>query len=257
MGGGPWSRNSVFQLIIIPAGVPGTGLFVYNGAPGPGNPPVFSVVAPGVTADPFGNAVTAVMQAGVPGTGQTNIDASGDILLSGADGSNVIRLEPANQRMLIYSDPAGANALIMSVAVAGGTDSFGNHYLSGTTSYAGAQAVQLGFGSGALSFYTGSLAAGWTSQGAVVGSGASLTLAAGAGGVVQTNQLFTALAALAVNASSLGSSADLEVHTLIGIASQAAAGTPPAGFGYLYVSNADGSLHYKGHSGTDTMIAPG
>lgn len=34
-----------------------SGLFVYSGAPGPANPPVLSVTSPGVTQDPFGQAV--------------------------------------------------------------------------------------------------------------------------------------------------------------------------------------------------------
>lgn len=55
-------QQSVFQLLIIEGNGPGTGLFVYSGAPGPANPPVLSVVSPGVTADPFGNPVISVLE---------------------------------------------------------------------------------------------------------------------------------------------------------------------------------------------------
>lgn len=50
--------------------------------------------------------------------------------------------------------------------------------------------------------------------------------------------------------------ADLEVHSLVGLAAKTAPATPPAGYGYLYVNSSNGSLHYKGPSGTDTQIAP-
>src|SRR5262245_25270285 len=137
----PGVPNIIRAKIIIVSG-PGGGLFVYAGVPGPGNPPVSSVRAPGGTADPFGNAVTAVMQAGVAGTGLTSIDAAGDILLSGPTGTNVIQLDPTHQRELIYSDPPGAGALGVSLAVANGTDSFGNVIFGGpgVASYSGTHA---------------------------------------------------------------------------------------------------------------------
>jgi len=50
-------QTSVFTLLIVEAGQPGTGLFVYNGAPGPGNPPIFWPRArpPTRSAHPAGN----------------------------------------------------------------------------------------------------------------------------------------------------------------------------------------------------------
>src|SRR5258708_677318 len=44
---GPFSGS---DWIISPA-----GMFLYNGTPGPANPPVASIVPPGVTQDPFGS----------------------------------------------------------------------------------------------------------------------------------------------------------------------------------------------------------
>jgi hypothetical protein len=62
-GGGigfPPSEVLATTVVISTATSGSTGIFVYNGTPGSGNPPIFSIVAPGVTADPFGNPVTAV-----------------------------------------------------------------------------------------------------------------------------------------------------------------------------------------------------
>jgi hypothetical protein len=53
---GPSSFDITSRVIVI-SGVPGTGIFIYNGAPALGNPPVLSGVAPGVTADPYGNPI--------------------------------------------------------------------------------------------------------------------------------------------------------------------------------------------------------
>lgn len=50
-------QNSVFPLLVVPAGVPGTGIYVYNGVPAAGNPPIAYIASPGVTADPYGNAL--------------------------------------------------------------------------------------------------------------------------------------------------------------------------------------------------------
>jgi hypothetical protein len=44
-----------FELILFGTGP--RGVFVYNGSPAAGNPPVIALTAPGVTRDPYGNAV--------------------------------------------------------------------------------------------------------------------------------------------------------------------------------------------------------
>lgn len=59
--GGAWS-NQIDQLLIVASGAQATGAFFYSGAPGPGNPPVLSIVAPGVTQDPYGNTVAAILE---------------------------------------------------------------------------------------------------------------------------------------------------------------------------------------------------
>jgi hypothetical protein len=54
-----WNSQSFFQRLIVSGTGPGTGLFVYGGTPGLGNPPVFAAVAPGTLVDPFGNLLSA------------------------------------------------------------------------------------------------------------------------------------------------------------------------------------------------------
>ncbi len=71
-----------------------------------------------------------------------------------------------------YSGVPAAGNLISSVAPAAGVDPFGNNYLQGVASYQSAFAnAMIG---GALLFYTGSLAGGWTFQGQLLISGGSL-----------------------------------------------------------------------------------
>lgn len=53
MSGPAWSNQVQNQVIV---GGPGGGLFVYNGTPALGNPPVFYVTS--ASTDPFGNPVT-------------------------------------------------------------------------------------------------------------------------------------------------------------------------------------------------------
>jgi hypothetical protein len=82
-------QTSVFTLLIVEAGQPGTGLFVYNGAPGPGNPPIFW--ASGATADPFGNALPGT--AGVQGSGTFVVGTAPNtqLQLASAGGVGVLR----------------------------------------------------------------------------------------------------------------------------------------------------------------------
>lgn len=51
------------------------GMFVYNGSPGPGNPPVYSVS--NATSDPYGNAIAPGIWAGQFGQTQAGLEASG------------------------------------------------------------------------------------------------------------------------------------------------------------------------------------
>lgn len=86
-----------------------------------------------------------------------------------------------------------------------------------------------------------------TGGAAVTGGTATDTLAATGQSSLASPVLVGATGAPATNA-------DLEVHSLLALKARAAPGTPPAGYGYLYVANT-GNLHYKGPGGTDTSIA--
>lgn len=49
----------VARVVILDGNGAIRGLFEYNGAPGPGNPPIAWATAPGITKDPFGNSLPA------------------------------------------------------------------------------------------------------------------------------------------------------------------------------------------------------
>jgi hypothetical protein len=94
------------------------GVFVYNGTPALGNPPIFWATS--ASTDPYGNAVTPT--AGVAGMGQfsagnTIINASGVFTYSGT---------PALGNLVESITPIGDTT---------GTDTFGNVYFGGFTSY--------------------------------------------------------------------------------------------------------------------------
>lgn len=110
----PWSNPAV-NLIIIVSGSPNTGLFLYNGTPAAGNPPVLWAVAPGVTADPFGNTVSAVLGAGVPGGQSTQIDAAGDVTLTGTGGTQLALTPAAALPFSLTSTLTGVMQTVMSL----------------------------------------------------------------------------------------------------------------------------------------------
>lgn len=134
----PWS-NQATSLVVIQGGAPGTGLFLYNGPPAAGNPPVLWAVAPGVTADPFGNPVAAVLGAGSSAGPNTQIDATGDITLTGVGGS-LLQLFPAAS--LPFSLTTALTGIMEAVALFGSGD--GNQTQAGVMS-----GIQLGTGAAA------------------------------------------------------------------------------------------------------------
>lgn len=100
----PWSNQIISQLIVAGTG-PGTGLFIYSGVPGFGNPPIF--YASGSTVDPYGNPITPT--AGLSGAGQFNA------------GFTIIN--PTG--IFVYSGVPSASNLIGYWSGTGGTDPFG------------------------------------------------------------------------------------------------------------------------------------
>jgi hypothetical protein len=98
----------------------GNGIFVYDGTGALGNPPIFSVVAPGTTEDPYGNAVEAVMNIGVLTAAHLGADDSGNLYLADSTGDTRIYMSPSNQLLAFYTaDTAG---LLMTLAGSAGTD---------------------------------------------------------------------------------------------------------------------------------------
>jgi hypothetical protein len=101
---------SYFQLVtlivnsLIVTGESG-GVFVYNGTPGLGNPPVLSISVGDV--DPYGNPVQSILAAGVAGVGQMVVTDSGVLELQDASGNPLIQLNPALAAILLYAPTSG------------------------------------------------------------------------------------------------------------------------------------------------------
>ncbi len=132
-GSGPAPQNTTFigRLVLIFGTGPGSGLFVYQGAPKAGNPPVFAVVAPGVTADPYGNLVDAVVTVGNAAGAHIRMDQFGDLVAHSATG-NEIWLLPGFPAILEYDNLGN---LVASVSPVGGADSSGQAFVEGAATY--------------------------------------------------------------------------------------------------------------------------
>jgi hypothetical protein len=137
----PGSTNVVRAKLVIVSGTgAGTGLFVYNGTPGTGNPPIFWATS--ASADPFGNTLPST--SGVAGTGTFE---AGDTIINASG-------------IFTYSSAPAAGNLVASEAPAANSDQFDNNYLAGLASYTAGAAMSVA--AGIISFYSGSLAGGWT-----------------------------------------------------------------------------------------------
>jgi hypothetical protein len=79
-------NNDQTSLLIITAGGAFMGLFMYNGSPRAGNPPVLAAVSPGVTSDPYGNALTV---AGVLINNMITVGPSGGSQIELAPAANI------------------------------------------------------------------------------------------------------------------------------------------------------------------------
>jgi hypothetical protein len=146
-----FNNPKVTKIVVSGTGA-GTGVFVYNGTPGLGNPPI-TWLTNGSLLDPYGNVLPAVI--GVSGTGTFS---AGDTLIT-PNGTFTYSGTPALGN-LIYSDSSG-----------GGTDSEGNLYLPGSVGYFQTggtwYAVQTGTIQG-LAFYSAGTAGGpWVEVGSI------------------------------------------------------------------------------------------
>ena len=123
-----WQQQVITApVVIIQSGAAGSGLFIYSGTPASGNPPVLAAVAPGVTKDPFGNAVLAVLNIGNFSAAHTGFDAAGIEYLSDSTGTVKIIIDPA-RGMFFYSGTAAfGNPPQLSLVLPGvTTDTLGN-----------------------------------------------------------------------------------------------------------------------------------
>jgi hypothetical protein len=120
----------IAKTIIINAST-GNGLFVYNGTGAAGNPPILSVVAPGTTADPFGNAVLALLTVGLSSSAHVQFDSTGDISVINAAGLTTIYISPTNQFIGFYPTGYGIGAPVITIAAVSGNDGQGNSFFEG------------------------------------------------------------------------------------------------------------------------------
>jgi hypothetical protein len=144
VAGSAWT-NQLLNLIVLSAAQQGfSGFFVYSPAPGPGN--LIGSWAAAAGTDPYGNAYPAGLSVEVGALTGTNL--------------------------FLYNGPPAAGNLLISAAAAAGVDPHGNNYLQGLATYGPGDANAL-IG-GALIWYTGSEAGGWTFVGQLELSGSSL-----------------------------------------------------------------------------------
>jgi hypothetical protein len=111
-----WSSQAVVaeRFIGTDFEIDPSGIFFYNGNPGPGNPPVFSATVPGVTEDPYGNAVQPDFTS--YGSGGMVTQLANSVLNIGIPFSSPTNNEPAS----VYS-PDGYS-LAVSSGVKNGND---------------------------------------------------------------------------------------------------------------------------------------
>jgi len=137
--GGPWIVGEGFPdtvATVFEAGdtiINQQGLFVYSGAPGPGNL-IFSVASAAGT-DQFGNNYGAGVNAGNQAGAHLAISAAGDMLIANAADEPVLFIYHGDGSVRLYN-PAGiaAGNLVTVISPAAGSDSAGNPYGAGFTS---------------------------------------------------------------------------------------------------------------------------
>lgn len=260
--------QSFFQLVellvktLLVSATAGNGLFVYSGAPGSGD--LIASIVGTAGNDPFGNfANLGIASYGKSGADTLTCQINGATISLFFDAA--LRMFMSNGGVFAFNPQGQAGGLIASIAQGAFTDQYGNAVLEAISAYApnntGANfAIQMLNNS--LVWYSGpanSNGAGpWSQIGAlavdITGTQLQISGFTNLATVPIINANLTGQAVVGTTGAP-GSSATLEVHSLLGLAQRAAPGTPPAGFGYLYVSSADGSLHYKGSAGTDTKLA--
>ena len=135
----PGSSNVVRARLVIVSGAGVSGVFVYSGTPGLGNPPIVSITSGSV--DPFGNTVIPgldVTQGSITGTAISGNTISGGTIsgttITGTTFEGTDFIVNSAGAFFYFGTPA-ANNLAVSIAGAAGTDGFGNPYVSGVTTF--------------------------------------------------------------------------------------------------------------------------
>jgi hypothetical protein len=110
-----------------------TGFFFYNGTPAAGNPPVLTIVPPGVTADPFGNSVAPVLNIGDQQGAHAGFDDNGNLFFSNSSGTTTIVVFPSLDLIGFYPAGGAAGGLALALAAVAGSDPFANSWGKGLT----------------------------------------------------------------------------------------------------------------------------
>lgn len=128
-GTGPAPSQNVFigNLVIVHGTGPTSGVFIYNGTPGPGNPPQIAEVPSGVTTDPYGNAIglsKILMQGNV-------ITMSAGIFRTAAT-APLIQLDGGRDAFFVYDAAANLVDTITPIAT---NDGLGHTVYAGIVNY--------------------------------------------------------------------------------------------------------------------------
>src|SRR5208337_1142558 len=148
-----------------------SGIFGYSPTVGSGNL-IFSLSAAAGT-DPYGNAYPQGINLAAGAISGTTFSGTDFIINSSGE--------------FFYSGTPAAGNLIQSIAIADGTDGFGNHYLAGISTYDSVDSIASELFDGALTMYTGSLGSGWTQKGSVFISSAGVIELTTSAGVITSN----------------------------------------------------------------------
>jgi len=121
------------RLVVIQGTGPNTGFFVYNGAAAAGNPPIVAIVAPGVTKDPYGNTVSALMNIGNLAGAHVGWDVNAVQYLADSTGTPRIVFDPGKRLIEFFGAGGPGTAPLITLSPQAGTDSFGEAFLVGIT----------------------------------------------------------------------------------------------------------------------------
>lgn len=244
-GTGPAPASTVILARVVVVFGPNQGIFDYNGTPGPGNPPIFAIVAPGTTTDPYGNRVEAVMNIGALSGAHLGADDSGNLYLADSTGATRIYMSPSAQLLAFYT--AGTAGLLMTLAGSAGTDPLTHSaYPQGLQFYGGIPPVTGASGSYARVSDVSGIAA------VVLGSGApGETPAHMSVDVVGTGPYYTEFGVVGPQAST-----PFNDYAWMGLQSAGDTGIGNAG-GNLYYADTAGATHLLMEWGSSGLFSTG